>query len=522
MIGTIISFLLSMWGATTIFVGFALFLMLPILSAMTRFKVFTRFFLGLATFPLRRVGFVIAESNEAYFKQINLELGLLSTTIDDDLKLIEDPAQRMHHWLGIRFGLVNEEHGVVFDPRDAAAGMRKRAYNDRDESEFPATDDEWNEWGVTKWVPAVFEMPKQYEIVDLSAVKELIDGGERAEWGERVEELYKHSREPFGSGTPLGKYLYPIIGFCAPFFGIWVLKSQLGGSSVGSSVSFSTAVMLSSLMMVGASVDLDGFKERLRAIDWALVGGVLALTGTPIGVFGAIAILFSPSLAVAVLIALLIGMSIMPLLTFLAQASAGLSGSLSKFYFKLGFLGFRQPVFVWTPTKYVLREFDHLETDAKKQTTWYDIFGQTVGFSFEPDVSSWGPEVMSHQELEAGMHPGDTDTTITDGGTGRQITETEVPPNFARSESLQRDKYGGFIPKRLSDACYYLHSGIVMNRFANSAVGEKSLRKLLEAKQEHGAADDGVADATVFRTTALTTIIGAATGIAIFLLPEIL
>lgn len=516
MIGVILNFFLSMWGAMTILVGLVLFIMLPILSAITRFKAFTRLFLGMATFPLRRVGFIIAESNEAYFKQINLELGLLSTTLDDDQKLIEDPAQRMHHWLGIRFGLVNEEHGVVFDPRDAAIGMRKRAFNDRDEGEFLATDDEWDEWGITKWKPAVFEMPKKYEIVDLSAVKELIDGGERAEWGERVEELYKHSREPFGSGTPLGKYMYPILGFCIPFFGIWILKSQLGGSAVGESVSFSTAVSVSTLLLVGLGLDTESLSERVRAVDWALVAATIGFVGVPLGSLGLIGVIFSPGLAVGVAIALLLGMLIVPIITVLSQVSASLSGALSKLYFKLGFLGFQQPVFVWTAKKYVIREYGHMETKNQHQTTWYDMFGTVVGFSFEPDESSWGPEVMSHQELESEIEP--KRNMLADGGS----RNSNLPPKYVRSEQIQRDKYGGYLPKRLSDACYYLHSGIVLNRFANSAVGEKALRKLLEAKQEHGAAGSGVADSTVLKTTAVTTVVGALAGIGIFLLPALL
>jgi len=69
---------------------------------------------------------------------------------------------------------------------------------------------------------------------------------------------------------------------------------------------------------------------------------------------------------------------------------------------------------------------------------------------------------------------------------------------------------------------YYLHSGIAMNRFANTAIGEKALRKLLEAKQEHGEGSNGLDDGTVFKTTLVSGLLGAIAGIGIFLLPNIL
>lgn len=518
-LAAIFSFLLSLWGATTVLLGLVTFICLPFISVLTPFKIFTKLFMGMATFPLRRVAFVISESNEAYFKQLNLELGFLSTNLDDDLKMFEDPAQRMHHWLGLRFGLANEEHGIIFDPRDAAVGMRKRWYDDKDEGEFLATDDEWQEWGITTWKPAVFEMPRNYELVDLSAVKELVDGGERSEYPERVKELYKNSRDPFGGGPPLAKFIYPAVCFSIPFFGIWIMANQLGGSS--STVSFSTALLFGSLgsLFGGSGSDGDdekGLQDRLQAIDWIPILGAILLVGTPLVAFAILAYLFTVVFAVAVAVAFLIGLLILPILTVLAQVSSIASGALSKLYFKLGFMGFKKPVFVWTPSKYVLKEYEDLDTVAQESMAWYDMFGQIVGFSYEPDPSSWGAEVESHKQLEAELDP-KRENAVADGG----ATDTNVPPKYVRSDYFKRDKYGGFLPKRISDSKYYLNTGIVLNRWANSAIGRKSLRKLLEAKQEYGM-DDGVANSMVFKTCVLATFVGAAAGIGIFLLPGLL
>jgi len=500
-----ITFLISIWGVTTLLAGFATFFMLPMISKVSRFKIFSRFFLRLATFPLKRAAFVVSESNETYFKQLNLELGMLSTTLDGDTKMIEDPAQRLHHWLGIRFGLVDEEHGVVFDPRDAANGMRKKEYNDKDEGEFLATEAEWDKWGVTKWKPAVFAHPSQYELVDLSAVQELIDGGERSEFAERVEELYKHSQDPFGDSTAIGKFLYPILGFAGPFFGIWILKSQLGGPS--STVSFGVlGLLLASL----GGLDIRSVFDSISVRD---VAAYVALLAPPLLIEALLLVFLGPIMAIAVNIVFLLGLLIMPLLTLTGKASSAIGGGLSKLYFKMGFMGYRKPVIEWTPKKYVIREYDQLDTAEQRAATWYDAFGSLVGFTFRPGKESWGAEYLSHMELES-QQP------VADGG--KRAIESNIPQTYVRTDQMQRDSYGGFIPKRVRDSETYVHSGIAMNRFKNSAIGEKSLRKLLEAKDEHGGGSDELSDSTVLKATTLTTIFGAVAGIGVHILPGIL
>jgi len=499
----ILGLLFSVWGLITFLLGFVTFLLLPMISTVSRFKGFSQFFLTLATFPLRRVAFVISESNEAYFKTLDLELGMLSTKLDGKLKMIEDPAQRLHHWMGIRLGLVWEENGVMFDPRDAAAGMRKHVIDETEDDEYLATNSEWDNFGVRLWKPAAFAMPTDYEIVDLSAVKELIDGGERAEYAKRVEEYYKHSRL-FGSGTSISKYLYPIIGFSVPFFGIWVMVSQLGQPS--STVSFGLLWLLVSLS-----------RPDIRAVNWRKVVGVTLLVGIPLAILVGLGLLIGPVLTIAATVIFILGMLVMPLLTILAQASDLLAGALSKLYFKLGFLGYRRPVFVWTPSKYELREYDALETTSQQQTAWYDLFGTVVGFSYIPEPESWGTKHLPHSEIESQVK--DKREIFTDGGASR---ETNLPPKYIRSEQIKRDDMGGYLPKRPKDSKYYVHTGRVMQTFKNTANGEKALEKLLEAKEKHGKDGDGLDDGLVFKTTAVAGLLGALSGIGIFLLPALL
>jgi len=500
----ILGFLISPWGIMCILLGLVSFIGMPIVSTATQFKGPANFFLKMATFPIKRAAIVISEHNDALMKQMKFSgLGVEMITIDDEEKAFEDPDNALHHFLGIPFAFADEEHGVLFDPRHAAAGMRKRMKNKLNESSYLATEKEWEEWGVSKWMPGVFEMPKKYELVDLSAVQELIDGGERSEFAKRVEELYKHSRDPFDDGTPAMKYLYPIIAIAVTFGGVWFMVSQFGIPSVGGGGADSTVGYGQNLLWLAA------LAPALKQVNWRRVVPVLLGVLIPVGLVGALVVLFNVVLAVAVVVCFLLGFLLMPLFTVIGQPSKLIAGGLSKLYFKLGFFGFRQPVLTWTQSKYVLKEYDQLETTDN--IVWYDLFGHTVGVSYEPGEASWDGEPISTDTLEG--HRINEEN---------EVTDTELPSKYDRSEDLGRDGYGAYLPTRLQKDKYYVHSAMVLERFKNSANGEKSLKKLLEAKEMHGSGSDGIDDEVVFKTTLVSGIVGLLAGISIFIVPAFL
>lgn len=516
--GTFLSFLLSMWGVMTLMLGFVAFFLFPIIGLATPFKGFSRVFLKLAALPLKRAAVVVSEQNDVTFKQMQFtNLGLEKIKLDGDEKLSEDPDSSLHYWLGIPFGLVDEEHGVIFDPRHAALGMRKRAIDKRGEAEYLATDEEYEAYRIAKWVPGTFKMPSVHEIVDLSAVQELIDGGERAEYPERGETFYKHSRDPFAEKASITKYLYPIIGFSVPFFGIWIGVTQLGGVGVDDTVSF--GALLAFVASLSGLVDdpkatLKKGKDWLIGLNWPKIIAAFLLLSIPAAILGLIAWAVSVAIALAFAIVFGMGLSIVPLITVLASASIIIGGALSKLFFKLGFMGFRKPVFVWTREKYVIEEYDQLSAAAQHETTWYDLFGAVVGFSYRPGEESWGPEYMAHAEIESRQ-------PVTDGG-HNQGKESNLPKKFTQSYMSRDGYYGGYLPRRVSDRHYYLHSGIALSRFTGSATGNKTLRKLTEAKDEYGGADDGVEDGLVFKATLVSGLFGALLGTGIFLIPPLL
>jgi len=108
---------------------------------------------------------------------------------------------------------------------------------------------------------------------------------------------------------------------------------------------------------------------------------------------------------------------------------------------------------------------------------------------------------------------------VTDGG---DRIDTNLPARYTRTEEISAGRYGGFIPKRIRDNKYYVNSQVALNRFVNTAKGEKSLRKLLEAKEIHGDSNSGLDESMVFRTTAVAGAFGAILGLGIFVLPALL
>lgn len=496
MIGILIgigAFLISPFGLLSVLVGFVGFALLPVIGMTTSLRAPVDFLLWLARKPLDRAAIVVGEHGDLYFKTMSFDsLGVEVIELDGENKVFEDPDSALHYWMGIPFAFADEVHGVLFDPRHAALGQRKHLIEENGEGEFHATEEEWEEYGISKWKPGVFAMPDVSELVNLSRVREIVDGGERSEYAKRVEELYKHSRAPFDDGTPATHFLYPIFGFLLVFGGIWVMSSQLdGGGAPDTSIGFGT-----SFIAFIAAPAIGEYKRQIAT--------VLTIIAVAVPIV-AIAVFISPLIAIAVFLGVSFGFFALPVLTLLLQPLGNLGATLSKMYFKLAFMSFRKPVLKWTPRSYRLVEYDDLDDDS--DVNWYSLFGAMFGVTYEAGEGSWGAENVNRDEIEARQ-------IATDGG-GQP--NSNLPPKYVPSD-LSRDKYGAYLPSRLSRRKYYIDSGIALARFKNSAVGEKSLKRLLEAKEKHGESGNGVNDKIVLYMTAGAGLIGLVLGVFFFVL----
>jgi len=503
-----LEFVSGISGVATLLVGFVAFFLLPMVVLPFRTKAPARLYLSLATIPIKRAAIVVSAHNDIVFKPMRFDaVGVEKITLDGEEKDFEDPDGALHYWQNIPFALADEVRGVLFDPRHAAAGMRKRATKTKGESHYLATEEEHSRFGVSKWVKGVFEMPRDHELVDLSAVRELAFGGERSDYGNKAEEYYKHSQQNDPGLKKYGKYLMPIAGFGIPFFGIWFMKSQFGTGGPTDSVSYGMV----GIGMLGASLSMSwdhvsdklrGFGIWIKSLNWRKIGAVTFWSVAFLAFEGFCYRSFGIGTTAGINVMLIIGYLIMPILAIITKPSKILSGLFSKLFFRLGFMAYQQPVFYWEPQGYQLKEFSHI--DKVGETTWYGMFNSKVGFSYNPEPETWDAEVVPHKKIESRQVDSDV--------------KSNLPKGFVPTNTMVRDASGAFVPKRVSDDSYYLHTARVINRFDGSASGEKTHLRFQEAKEKHG----GLAEAMTDRTTALLTagmgFFGAASGIWIFIL----
>jgi hypothetical protein len=472
--------LLSPWAVLAWLGGLVLFIAAPLVAGASNNEGIPRWYLGLATMPLKRAAILLSEHGDTTFSTMSFDaLGMEQITIDKTKKFFGDPDDALHYWNGIPFALADEKHGFLFDPRHAAIGAAKHALRQEGNGPTHASMSEWENYGVDKWVPGVLPTPAKPSLVNLGRVRELAYGGERAEYPQRTKDLYELLMSPFGEGVKPSRVLWLIAAFLGPFAAIWILSSQLGGGNVPSdSVSFVPGMATFTLLFGVATVKRYAWLPLLLAV----AAGLTFLVGP----FGALALLLSAG----------IGFIMVPLLARLSKPISPIAGAFSNLFFRLGFFGFRRPVFYWQSDKYVVREADEIDNLAGAE--WYGLKGTVVGFSYDPE-DAWGPgEVSDVSALQ---------------DVGRDAAN--VPAGYEPASALDVDTYGGFVPKRPKDDRVYLRNNIATGRFDGAAEGTKSLEKLGEAKPEHGGTS-GMAEDTYMKLTAAAALVSFIAGIGLF------
>lgn len=498
----ILGLLLSPYGMFAIIGGLTIFLLLPITSAISGYKRPAHFIFWLAKQPIRRAAMVVSEHNELYFKQMEFDsLGVEIINLDGEDKEFDDPDASLHRWMGVPFALADELHGILFDPRHAAIGQRKHKHDQQNTGTILATEEEWEDSGISKWKPGVFEMPTKHELVDLSMVRSIIDGGEKATYPQRVENFYENVSDPLGDGPALSQVFFPIIAFGLTFGGIWLLSSQLGGGDVPD-----TSVSFGASLIAAMVVDYDTIKHRLKSIHWNAVLSNLLLIGVPVIAVLSLALFVNPIIGIGVGFWLLVGFSIIPMVALITTILP-IGGSLSSLFMKMGFMSYNEPVFEWNRDAYHVRELSTL--DHTGDMTWYRIFGKNVGFTYNPDEAWSEAERMSKTEVESmqGLQPNIQGST----------RKTNIPPKYTPTYELQRGSLGGFVPSRVKKTKQYINSGIAMERFKNSGVGEKTFGRLMWAKEHYGGDDNTINKTTLYLTFA-GGMIGAVMAILVFVL----
>jgi hypothetical protein len=498
-----LGFLLSIYGVFTVLLGLVGFIALPVVPRVTgEFKRLANLHLWLATSMLTRIGVVVSKHGDLLLKRMRFDdRGVEKIRFDDIDKEFADPAARLHYWMGVPFALADELHGVIFAPQDAAVGRRKREHDERDAGSFDATDGEFRDYGVHEWKRGVYEFAEGvYELVELGAVRQLVDGGEKAEYPHRTEELYKLSRDPLTSATSATRFIMILAALIGPFGALWLLATQGGGNGGGGGTTVSPPGSILLLAISAASI-----RELMDDVDWKRAAIIFA-TVVPIPViFLLVFVVVSPLTAIFAALAATIGFLSIPLFILVARASVGLSNIFGPMLLRTGFAAYDKPVFEWTPQKYRLREFDDLEDVGDVE--WYGLAGSLVGFTFTPTEESWGAEVVDTDGV-------DRQALRADGGE----SESNIPADHAPAPAYRKKSlFGAFLPERFKRGKYYIDTQIAWGRFTDSASGERSLSMLLKAKEKHGGTG-GLADKTIIYAMLACGIVSLLAGVFVFFL----
>lgn len=500
LIGTLLALLFNPFGMMTVLLGFLLFIVGPLIYRATGYgRVFVGVPLWLVARIMKRGAIVVSEHNDIFLKRMSFDdLGVETIRFGDERKEFEDPDGALHTWKGMTFALADEVTGVLFDPRHAALGQKKAAVDERGEGKVYATESEYADTGVSEWVKGVFEMPTQHELVDLADVRHLVDGGERSEYPKRVEELYKNSRIPLSSGTRATKFIYPILGFLGTFGGIWLIMDQLGGSEAATDPTVVSGLFF--IATLKQLIPLSKLKAGLLTTVKVVV--LLTLTIVPISL---IAVFFGPLIAISLTILFIGGYLLVPVVALLTRIVGPLARVMSNLLLTLSFMGYEKPVFVWEPDGYKIRDYEKI--DGVESVNWYGLGNSLVGFTFKPTQDAWDAEVMSQKRLKNIRMESVKDTKDSN------IPSGQVPLNLSH-----RGKVGPFGPKHPSPRNYYLHSGIALSRFEDSAMGEKSMKRLTQAKEKFGEDGFGIPDKTILYATIFTMLMGIGLGVFTFIL----
>jgi len=487
-------FLLSPTGLFAVLLGIVLFIGLPAIPKVTgKFESFGYLHRRIAGWMIGRFCFVITKQGDLILKKLHpTERGFEKITVDGEEIEVSDPAARFHYWLGAKFALVDGESGVMFDPRDAAQGVRKRQAIERGEFAATPTDDEWEQHSVREWINGVWEFETGvHELVDLTGISQLLDGGEAGNYPKRMEEFYKHHRDPHSDGPSASRLILIIVAMLAPFAMMWFIASQ--GSTPSDSVSFSVvAALLSKIGIDASEIDIDG-KEVGIALGVLLPLPLLFLL---------FALLISPWFALLFFVSLGIGFWFVPLLAVVTKPSAKLGGWLATQLFNLGLMAYDRPVLNWTPRQYELIEGDKI--DKAENPSWYGMGFSLLGITFEPSADSWRDMTIDTNRTDA--------QAVADGG-----GVTNIPANYRPAPEMRRGGRAAFVPKRFKEDCYYVHSGIALGKFTDSSNGERTIQRLLWAKDKFGGGS-GMSERQLMYTMLVSGFISFAAGLWVWIL----
>jgi len=379
-------------------------------------------------------------------------------------RYLRDPQDRLHRFLGVRFGFVEERTGLVFDPRDAdAAGESKRLEEDGSLTFEGATSGN----RIQEYVRGVLELPSGARGVNLQDVFYLTGGSARSQMVDWLIELYSRSQEPRESQLSFWQKMTPIAALVVMLLlGAFISGNMAGGGGGGGGGGVTLPVGGALLAAATTRVPDWVTRERVVAAGVAVVAAGVALT---------MLALFPIGIAFWGLTSLGLGLVTIPAVAmFLGRSLGGLGIALGQLYLILACFAFDQPVIhLRDDNTYTLTEYDDLDADGVSEPSWYRFAKTWVGVTYDNTTDAWPGRnsTVTQEDIES--------MNLYDDATAG------LPANTSTTSALGSGGHRGVIPQSLDADTVALSTRHAFSWFRDVGRGRLLQRALKEAKEDH-------------------------------------
>jgi hypothetical protein len=394
-------------------------------------------------------------------------------------RYLRDPQDRLHRFLGVRFGFVEERTGLVFDPRDAdAAGESKRLEEDGSLTfEGTATGNR-----VPEYVRGVLELPSGARGVNLQDVYYLVGGSAKSQMVDWLIELYSRSQEPRESQLSFWQKMTPIAALVVMLLlGAFISGNMGGGGGGGGGGGVTLPVGGALLAMASTRVPDWVTRERVVAAGVALVAVAICLI---------MFTLFPAGVAFWALVSLGIGLVTIPAVAmFLGRSLGGLGIALGQLYLILACFAFDQPVIhLREDDTYTLTEYSDLGDDVS-DPSWYRFAKAWVGVTYDNSPDAWPgrKSTITQKDIQ--------NMSLHDDATAG------LPGNASTTPALQSGGHRGVVPQELDGDTVGVSTRHAFSWFRDVGRGRLLQRALKNAKEDHfggnTTGDDTILKATI-------------------------
>lgn len=396
-------------------------------------------------------------------------------------RYLRDPQDRLHRFLGVRFGFVEERTGLVFDPRDADAGGEAKRLEADGSLEY-AGNPQNNR--IPQYIRGLLELPAGVRGVNLQDVYYIVGGSADAQAVDWLVEIYSRSQEPREQRLSFWQKLTPV----AALVGMLLIGAFIGGNTGGGGggggggVTMPVGGLLLGVASTRIPDSLRGFVTRERAV----AAGVTFVATLTILVMFAV---FPGGVAFWGLVSLGLGLVFVPAVAmFLGRSLGGLGIALGQLYLILACFGYSQPVIhLREDDTYTLAEYEDL--DADYEPTWYRFAKTWVGVTYENTADAWPGRNTT-------LTAGDLETTE-----HRDAPSAGLPSRDAVVTEVSSGGHSSVLPRSLSVEDVGVQTRHVLSWFRDVGRGRLLQRALSEAKEDHfggnSRSDDFVLKATV-------------------------